>query len=80
MLLQNETPEENKDADCRHKKRKGIMAPLPIQRGSKYYGKKQRAKVGDIEICEVENWNEDTYGMNIRGLPFPIVEKYKLVK
>ena len=43
----------SEDADCSHKKRKGIVAPLPVQRGSKYFGKKQRAKLGDIEVYEV---------------------------
>ena len=56
------------DADCSQKKRKGIIAPFPVQRGSKYFCKKKRAKLGETEVYEIEDWKEDTYEMTFRGI------------
>ena len=61
------------DADCSQKKRKGIIAPLPVQRGSKYCGKKKRAKLGETEVYEVENWKEDTYKLTFKEIAANIV-------
>ena len=38
----------HENARCRHWRGKGIMARVPIQKGSKYYRKRQRVTIGKV--------------------------------